>query len=577
MKYKYLCTASAAAILTALFLPIFLCVIFIGNHMPYNAKHKITTFCPNYVLLVCAVLAAVCVIALLYFLRKIPFNRYTAAGAVVFTLLACIALYAVNEKISKCIAFYGGWDCGMVANSARWLYEGGEMGYGNYYKIFTNNVPITWLLYRLYCLSNAIPDYPYNPEFIWIQFQCVMFSAAVFFSVMTALIVSRKIAPAVLTLIMGILFLGLSPWKIIPYTDASTVAMPAVTVFLYALSLLFKSGPKYIFWLLMAFTGILGGIFKASCYVILIAIVLIDLIWLFFKEASPAQKAGGFVLRAALILAGFLLASFLKDEMYQALHYQYDADAAISWTSFLYDGLNEDSTGACSDDGYKIAEEYIGRPRHLRDMAERKAIRDRLAEKGVVGLLIFWLRKSVMNFNDGTFSWFQEGFFNAWQYEDIIDSSLEKPLQSFYWQGGANYLWFTTISQGLWIFILLGILAETALLLRDSTKALKNNTPPQSLSLEFRMRTVLIVAFIGLFLFVMLFEGRSRYLFNSACIFILIAVMGYYKLTDRLADYLRNRKSKGESPQPTSYPNAHPAAEREFQSQPRPASACSSL
>lgn len=64
------------------------------------------------------------------------------------------------------------------------------------------------------------------------------------------------------------------------------------------------------------------------------------------------------------------------------------------------------------------------------------------------------------------------------------------------------------------------------------------------------MRTVLTVAFIGLFLFVILFEGRSRYLFNSACIFIIIAVMGYYKLTDRLAGHTRNKKSKRESPTP---------------------------
>ena len=72
--------------------------------------------------------------------------------------------YMININISKCIAFYGGWDCGMVANSARWIFEGGELGYDDYYTIYSNNIPITWLLYKLYCFSSGMKAYPYNPE-----------------------------------------------------------------------------------------------------------------------------------------------------------------------------------------------------------------------------------------------------------------------------------------------------------------------------------------------------------------------------------------------------------------------------
>lgn len=99
--------------------------------------------------------------------------------------------YMININISKCIAFYGGWDCGMVANSARWIFEGGELGYDDYYTIYSNNIPITWLLYKLYCFSSGMKAYPYNPEFIWIQFQCVMLSLAVLCSVLLVLRVSK--------------------------------------------------------------------------------------------------------------------------------------------------------------------------------------------------------------------------------------------------------------------------------------------------------------------------------------------------------------------------------------------------
>lgn len=34
-----------------------------------------------------------------------------------------------------------------------------------------------------------------------------------------------------------------------------------------------------------------------------------------------------------------------------------------------------------------------------------------------------------MNFNDGTFSWYQEGYFQAWEYPLNIESSGKEPLR----------------------------------------------------------------------------------------------------------------------------------------------------
>ena len=76
-----------------------------------------------------------------------------------------------------------------------------------------------------------------------------------------------------------------------------------------------------------------------------------------------------------------------------------------------------------------------------------EGIRKRIGDRGIWGTIRFWLRKQVMNFNDGTFSWYQEGYFQAWEYPLNIDSSWKEPLRAFYWQDGSNYIWFTTISQ----------------------------------------------------------------------------------------------------------------------------------
>ena len=200
----------------------------------------------------------------------------------------------------------------MVANSARWVYEGKGMGYDDYYYIFTNNVPITWLLHELYSLSAESVHYPYNPEFIWIQFQCLQHAIAVFFSAMTVLLISKNITCSALTLLVNAILLGLSPWKIIPYTDAATIAFPVIVLFLYAVFLTMKSRWKYVIWFFLSFLGVFGGIMKATCYVTFIAIVIVDVIWVLFGKETVVAKVKQLLLRISLVVCGFLLASLCK-------------------------------------------------------------------------------------------------------------------------------------------------------------------------------------------------------------------------------------------------------------------------
>lgn len=541
MKLKTLSVAAIASMLLLLFLPVFYHVILYGNDMNYNPDHKIYALYGNKVMLALVLIGVAVFLAVIALVRKIPTNKYTTGGFVGFTLIASIAFYLINVEISKCIAFYGGWDCGMVAKSAIRVYEGRGLGYDDYYYIFTNNVPITWLLNRLYSFSVELVGYPYNPEFIWIQFQCAMHAVAIFFSGLMVLVISREVGLSGLVFLVNMIFLGLSPWKIIPYTDAATIAFPIIVLFLYGIFLRMKSRWRYVLWLLVTFLGILGGIFKATCYVTLIAIVMVDFIRIIFNKERVAVRMKELLIRCALLAGGFALATCCKNGMYQALDYEYNRDLDIGWQGFLYDGLNEETTGACSEDGLNIVREFAGRPREERDAYVMEAIKDRLDEKGFSGLLDFWLRKQVMTYNDGTFSWYQEGFFNAWEYENITDSSLKEPLRNFYWMDGENYLQFVTISHGIWLFMMVGIIIEAAMVLGKAVICLKRKTDIGE-EPELQIRVVSILTFIGVFLFLMLFEGRARYLYNTIALFAVMAVTGYYKLAEKIILFLQKKK-----------------------------------
>lgn len=547
MKKKYISTIIFAVLLLLLFLPVFFYMISYGSNMNYNEMHKIITVEGNRVLFLCVLAGAAVLGFLYYFLRKIPFTSRAKMVFIVITVVVCVCFYLINVNISKCIAFYGGWDCGAVANSAHWIFEGGELGYDDYYTIYSNNVPITWLLYKLYCISSGLKVYPYNPEFIWIQYQCIMLSAAVLCSVLFVLKISKNIGASVIALVVNCFFLGISPWKIIPYTDGCTIAMPMLLIFLYALLHNCKSRWKYLFWCLLMFLGGLSGIMKATCYVTVIAIVAVDALWLLLDTESRIRlKLSRLGMKLLMLVIAFILAAWCKQGMYQTLHYEYDPDMEIGWSNYMYNGLNEETTGSCSGEGLEIVRSFAGSPKAVRVKYEINGIRNRMHDRGIKGSLYFWLRKQVMNFNDGTFSWYQEGYFQAWDYPDITDSRWKQSLRDFYWLDGKDYIWFTTLSQGIWIFVLTGIVMGTLQVAITASYRLwkKKQTEEASGSENLSVLNILIITFIGIFLFVMLFEARARYLYNTIPVFSTMAVLGWCGLYHNVFVFFHKKKGK---------------------------------
>ena len=113
MKKKCISTATLSVLLLVLFLPVFYYIVFYGTNMNYNEMHKIITV-GGIKYYLCAVIGVAVLGAAYYFLRKIPYTGRIAVWFTGITLAVCILFCLVNIKISKCIAFYGGWDCGMV-------------------------------------------------------------------------------------------------------------------------------------------------------------------------------------------------------------------------------------------------------------------------------------------------------------------------------------------------------------------------------------------------------------------------------------------------------------------------------
>lgn len=98
---------------------------------------------------------------------------------------------------------------------------------------------------------------------------------------------------------------------------------------------------------------------------------------------------------------------------------------------------------------------------------------------------------------------------------ELTDSSFMEPLRNFFWQDGSNYIWFTTVSQGLWIFVLLGILAEAVLLLVNAIAGFRKygmSVREESSELLNISVTMIVIFIVCFYLLCCLKPGRGIFI-----------------------------------------------------------------
>ena len=122
----------------------------------------------------------------------------------------------------------------------------------------------------------------------------------------------------------------------------------------------------------------------------------------------------------------------------------------------------------------------------------------------------------VMTFNDGTFGWRTEVWVDSY-YDDLAsENDWTQFLRSIYWEGSLVGA-YNTICQFLWIFVIVCI--PGVCFVKTDTRKKYN---------------ILTIVFLGIFMYQMLFEARSRYLFVFLPVLITIAACGIEEYTNIL-------------------------------------------
>ncbi len=500
-------------VFTIIFLPILFCTIVWGNSMNYYEYVKVPTLLDNKLIFLLCLVCIGFLLWVLYFCRKLPpLTRRGNIVLTIFLLLTFTVIYFINELVAKQIVFFTGWDPSIVS--------GTKVAFGghSYFSMYPNNIMITYSLRKLYEKVEAIGNYPHNIEFVWIQMNCLGISVAGFFTCTTVKKLTNHLLPTLLSLGIFVACVCVTPWKVIPYTDMYAIVYPIVCICLYIYACNAKHNiSRYLLFLIIYALGVMGAMMKASVYIPLIAIIILETIH-FLQNRKLHWKL--WLWQLIILFFAIVLSTRYTEKICNEMLFVPNTEIAASWHHYFLMGLNEETTGGYYSPDVALFGEYQFRPQKERQQEELRLAMERLKEKGVIGYPYFLLRKMVMTFNDGTFGWGLEGgFYSGYYPADIArNDEFTQLLRNIFWGDRIYTGRFNTYSQSVWLLILCCI---------PGLICWKNKN---------REQITILLTILGILLFQMLFETRARYLICFLPVFMVAAATGiwnYYQLFEQ--------------------------------------------
>lgn len=493
-------------LMAAVFVPVFLCVILVGNNMDYYVGLKIATLLPNWVLFLIASIGVGVIFFMFWMEREKTFSlKGNWIANIVFALLF-VGLYFINVRITREIAFKLPWDIMVVRGMALDFAKGKDIGYFYYLSMYSNNIPIVYILGKLCKRAREMANYPYVAEFIWMQVNCVWFSIGGYFSCMLVKKLTRRLAPTAFTFLLYLALVGISPWKMAPYTDTYGMVFPVVCVYFYICFRDSKAtAAKYLYLILSLSSGMLGGLIKPSIYLVVIAVMAVEVVCTFTRKRREWIFLG---IEILLVIFLLLAQREYKNYMIHEIGLDFNGEIEADWRHYFRMGLNEENTGSYNSGDTTIFGEFQFSKADRQKACIERAVA-RLKERGFFGTVWFWMRKMTMTFNDGSFGWECEVWIDNYYQDLSSNSAFTLLMRDIFWTNSRYTGRFNTFCQLTWIFCMIGF-PGICLCKRE----------------ERDRHIIFPVVFLGIFLYQVLFEARARYLFSFLPLLVAISVCG---------------------------------------------------
>lgn len=470
--------------------------------------------------------------------------------------------------------FVTGWDSGTVSEAAWQIATTGGVPAGSFFETYIstypNNLFLTWVATWCMRASVALGDpSELGGQLVFVALNCVS-NAVTCWCVyrLVALLANGRLALMGWLLAEAILLV--SPWASIMYSDSLVVGVSGAIALNYAEVRLWLSGGAHRGGdvrhavsgrpvergrvaragapaalgrcLLMGLLGIVGYDLKPQSAFVLLAIAVVEALGLAGSVVAslPSRRlpacAGRALLCVAGVLLGVLLAMGATTRAEASLGIPVDGDAAFGPAHFLLMGSNEERLGTY----YGPDVDYSASlpTRRERTQGDLERYQRRVTDYGPAQYGWLLVRKAMMTYSDGTFSWGIEDPF----FDNLMprpgDGPMRRLAQALYLPDGALCPLWASVSQALWLATLL--LCVLAGIRTDAT----------GWGVRSRIVVVLMLTILGVTLFEILFEARARYLYTSLPIFVTLAMVGLGNLDGLVVRRLRVGRGGRRGPEP---------------------------
>ena len=442
-----------------------------------------------------------CAVAAVWFDRRTAWHR----SLVMVVALGCF--FAVELLIGYAVRVLPDWDAGTIYRNAAGLATGSMRTIdAEYYSMYPNNIVLTLLLAGYF---SVLHQFGATDLYLGgIALNALTMTTAVFLT----LVAARKIAgtaTAVFALLPCTAFIALSPWIAVPYSDTLGMVFPVLLLLLFLQSREAKK-PVYGYglWIAMGLVSAVGFSIKPTIVFVLIAAAAV---LVFTKKNALSRRQHASVVIGCLLLAFGTFgvgSATIKAAVAGSGTLSFDLntnDKEFPVTHFLKMG----SVGFGGFNGPDVAETKSIKSVEGRFQNGWDVYRERVSAMGPWGYLAFLDVKGKAILGDGTFFAWGEGMARQ-PVELVARDPVSKAVQDYFYYEGPHFAFLRAFWQSLWFVTLLLVAAPPLI---------------RGRSLAQPAAVLMRLALFALLLFLLLFEGRSRYLYMYVPFFILLAAL----------------------------------------------------
>lgn len=492
---------------TGLMLLTLILLVFVSPGMEYFLKPDIGV--SNLKLLITGVILTGIVMSVL----SLSDRALPAPGKLPLIIVSSILLFIAEVIYSVSAFFYSDWDPAGILDCVYKLLRGTPDGISlDYFSAHPNNLMLVFI-YLTLLRAGAL--FGTETVLILVIFQALLFTLS---GVLVFYILSDvfSVKTGYVSWLIFAFWIGLDPYILITYSDAVGLIFPLISLRLF--QIMIKDGisgrKRLILSVLLGITAAFGYSVKPQTVIMYIAVCLVLLLKTVFIKKRELLTA------VILSAAGLIITTFLINGLfYPSLKLDLNKDKSFGFAHYIMMGLNPETDGVYSNEDTELTN-GIADPKERRDK-NLEIAGERIRAYGLKGMAGHLVRKQLINFGDGTFSWGIDGnFFAGSTLGDMPEVKEDSPLRpfilSFIVMGEKNYSVFQIVMQLIWLTVLFFGTCGGVLLLGE-----KKNTD---------LLTVICLSITGLTLFELIFEAKARYLFTFTPVFLLAGIYGAHGL-----------------------------------------------